>query len=83
MRVADEDQHADLLLAGLLARVAEHLADLGVAAAAGDAGHQVAERARVAYPAARAALVEAAEIDELHVEAADLGGLLEHLGLQA
>ena len=45
-RVADKNKDADLLLAGLAAGVGEDLADLGVAAAAIDAGHQVA-RARL------------------------------------
>ena len=42
----------------------------------------VVERARVDHPARGAAFVEAAEIDELHVEAADSAAACEHLALQ-
>ena len=62
--------------------MAQHLADLGVAAVAVDASHQVAEPGAVRHPARGAAFVQPAEVDELHVEPADRRRLAEHLGLQ-
>ena len=70
-RVADIDQRRHLALVALRARVAQHLADLRMAALASDARHQVAEAGAVRDPARGAAFVQAAEIDELHVEPAD------------
>jgi hypothetical protein len=60
----------------------EHLANLGRAAAAVDAGHQVGQTPRIVDPAAGPALAEAAEIDQLHIEPADRRRLVEHLRLQ-
>ncbi len=60
----------------------EHLADLREAARAGDLAHEPRERIGVADPFRRLAFVEAAEIDELHVEPADRLDGLEHVGLK-
>ncbi|ODS02811.1 hypothetical protein AUC71_13265 [Methyloceanibacter marginalis] len=60
----------------------QHFADLGMPALAMDLAHQPRQRVRIAHPAARLALVEAAEIDELHVEAADRLDRAEHLALE-
>ena len=49
---------------------------------AGDARHEARERVRVRHPFRRAALVHPAEIDELHVEPADLLDGAEHVALQ-
>ena len=56
--VADEDQHVDLLLAGLLARMGEDAADLGVAAAAvdGRSSGRAAPRASLTQRLARHSL---------------------------
>ena len=62
--------------------MAEHLADLRVAALARDLAHQPRQRVGIADPFRRLALVEAAEIDELHVEPADRLDGLEHVGLE-
>src|SRR5262245_58812459 len=54
-----------------LARGPNHLADLGVPAAAVDARHQAGEPSRLRPPGRRAAFGEPAIIDELDVEPAD------------
>jgi hypothetical protein len=54
---------------------------LGVAAAAIHRGHELGKRRWVAHPFTGAAFVEAAEVDELHVEPADAGGFGKHFGL--
>ena len=51
--VADEDQRLHALLGVFLAGVAEHLADLGVAAAAIDVAHQVRRACRCRPPSRR------------------------------
>ncbi len=61
----------------------QHLFDLGEAALAGNTGHQPREVIWIAHPARGPALAGAAEIDELHVEAADRLHRLEHPGLEA
>src|SRR3546814_20195330 len=61
--------------------MAQHLPDLRLAAQAADRRHLARERCGVGYPGAGLALAEAAVEDELHVETADRGGRLEHLGL--
>src|SRR4029079_11091297 len=68
--VADEDKDAHLLLGGFVAGVGQDPADLRVAAPAIDLRHQVAERPRIADPAACPALVETAGIGELPAGAA-------------
>ena len=80
--VADEHQRLHPLLAVFLARVAENLADLGVAAAAIDARHQRGEFLGTGDPARGAALAKPTEIDQLNIEPAGLGCLAEHIGLQ-
>ena len=80
--VADEDQGCDLAGVVLAARMGQHLADLGMAAAAIDLRHQRAEPRRLGDPGRGAAFGEAAIIDELDIEAADGGGFAEHVGLQ-
>src|SRR3546814_3777976 len=61
--------------------MAQHLPDLRLAAQAADRRHLARERCGVGYPGAGLALAEAAVEDELHVETADRGGRMEHLGL--
>ena len=73
------DQRLHLALSRIRARMGEHLADLGMAAAAVDPLHQRAEPFRLRHPAGGAAFGEPAIIDELDVEPADRGGFLEHL----
>ena len=82
-RVADEDQRPDLGAPRLVARMAQHLADLRRAAAHFDFAHQIAEPLPARDEFRGAAFVEAAEIDELHVEPAEVGGDLKHPRLQA
>ena len=60
----------------------QHLADLGVAAAAVDAAHQRGELVARRHPAGGAALGEPAEIDQLDIEPADRRRLAEHVALQ-
>ena len=60
----------------------QHLADLGVAAAAIDLAHQFRQLRAVGNPSGGAALVEAAIIDEPDIKAAECGRLAKHVGLQ-
>src|SRR5262249_60613593 len=60
----------------------EHFAHLGQPALALDLPHQLGECGWVIHPFRRLALAEAAEIDELHVETADLLDCLEHVRLK-
>src|SRR3546814_7576145 len=62
--------------------MAQHLLDLRLPAEAAHAGHQVEKLRRAGRPFAGPALAEAAIIDELHLEPAQSGRLLEHLALQ-
>ena len=55
----------------LAARFRQHLADLGIAALAIDPAHQPGELADVGDPSRRAAFIEAAIVDQPHVETAD------------
>ncbi len=80
--VADEHHRLHALLAIFLAGVAEHLADLGVAAAAIDARHQRGEFLGSRDPAGGAAFAQAPEIDQLDIEPAGACRLAEHVGLQ-
>ena len=80
--IADEHQGADFRLVVLAAGMREHLADLGMAAAAIDPRHQRAEPRRLGDPRRGAAFGKTAIIDELDIEAADGGGFAEHVGLQ-
>ena len=66
----------------LAAGVRQHLADLGVAAAAVDLAHQPRQFVAVRDPAAGAAFVQAAIIHQADIEAADRRRLAEHVGLQ-
>src|SRR5262245_10030643 len=61
----------DLGLPALALGMGEHLAHLGVAALAGDARHQPRKRLGVADPFARTGLIQPAEVDELHIKAAN------------
>ena len=71
--VADIDEGIDTLPAALSRTgVRQHLADLGVAAMAGDRVISRASASGSRDPSRRAAFTEATEIDQLHVEAADL-----------
>src|ERR1700759_3054131 len=56
--------------------------DLSMPALAADAAHQVAEPRRIRGPARRPTFGKAAEIDELHFEAADATCLREHVALE-
>ena len=80
--VADVDQRCHLALVGFGARVAQHLSDLGMPAAAIDAPHQVAQPSAVRHPARGAALVQSTKVHKLHIEPADRRRLAEHLALQ-
>src|SRR5438445_222472 len=80
--IADKDQRADPAGFCLVADVAEHLADLSVAAAAIDFRHERGEPLPARDETRGAALAEAAEINQLHVEAAEGGGRFEHAALQ-
>ena len=60
----------------------EHLADLGMAAAAVDAGHQLLQRFGVGDEFRCAALAKTAKIDQLDLERPGLADGVEHLGLQ-
>jgi len=62
--------------------VAQHPADLGVAAAAVDLFHQGGERCRLRHPPRSPAFAHAAEIDQLYVKAADRLRLQEHFALK-
>ena len=66
--VADIDQRIDLAARRLLQRMREHLADLGVAAAAVDARHQLLQRIGVGDESRRPAFAEPAKIDQLDAE---------------
>ena len=81
-RVADKDQRLDFLQLGLTLGVRQHLADLGVTAAAVDARHHFGESFGLRHPARGAAFVQPAVVQELHVEPADGRSLAEHIGLQ-
>ena len=61
---------------------ARHLADLRLAAAHPDAAHELGEPLPARDEIRRPALAEAAEVDELHIEAAKSRRGLEHPGLQ-
>src|SRR5205085_1205014 len=63
--------------------MSQHALDLGLAAEARDRTHRAVQIGGVGHPAARLAFVEAAIIDELDIEAAERGGGLEHLALNA
>jgi hypothetical protein len=80
--VADIDQRVDRLLCRLGSGVAQHLADLRVAARAIDSRHQARERVGVRHPLGGAALAGATKVDELHIEPADRLDGVEHVGLQ-
>ena len=80
--VADEHQRLHPLPGVFLAGMAQHLADLGVAAAAVDARHQFREPLACRNPARGAAFAQAAEINQLDIEPADAGRFAEHVGLQ-
>ncbi len=69
--VADIDQRGDRLFLRFPAGMGQHLADLGLAAAAVDAHHKVAQALGIADPFRRLAFAEAAKIDKLDVQAAD------------
>ena len=60
-RIADQHQRLHLALLGLAPRMREHLADLGVTAAAVDLLHQRRELPRLRHPARGAAFGQAAE----------------------
>src|ERR1043166_9399120 len=60
----------------------EDFADLGAAAAAGNPAHEAGEARAVGDPAGRATFVEAAVVNELHLEPADRRRLAEHLALE-
>jgi len=62
--------------------VLEHLADLGLAAAAVDLAHERGEAGAVRDEAGGAAFAEAAEIDQLHVEPARTRRRVEHAALK-
>src|SRR5581483_11968195 len=80
--VADVDERADRPFRRLGTHVAQHLADLRVAAGAVHPRHQRGQRVRVRNPARGAALARAAEIDELNVEPACRLHGAEHVGLE-
>src|SRR5579864_3881315 len=61
--------------------MAQHTRDLGFAADAKDRAHRSMQRLRTRQPPASLAFVEAAIEHELHVEAAQTLGRLEHLAL--
>ena len=82
-RVADENQRAHLSGFRRAHRVTEHARDLGLAADAGNGAHGAMKRRRRRQPPARLALVETAIEDQLHLEAAQARGGLEHFPLQA
>src|SRR6185312_14458083 len=80
--VADIHQRLHALFFGLVARVAEHLADLGMAATAVDRRHQLGKAVAGGNPPGGAAFAKPAKIDELDVEAAGAGRGAKHVGLQ-
>src|SRR5215831_6868817 len=80
--IAHVNEGLYLGLLGLVARMAQHLADLGVTAAAVDDFHQGGKRRGFRHPARRPAFAKAAEIDQLHIKPADRLGLQEHLALK-
>src|ERR1043165_6393713 len=81
-RIADVHQRRHLGAVGFGTRMLEHFADLRMPANAWYPPQQIAEPGAVGYPARGAAFVQPAEVDELHVEAADRTGFTEHLALQ-
>src|SRR5581483_9806089 len=80
--VADEDQRLHRRIGVLLPRVAQHLANLRVAAAAIDPPHELGEPDAGAYPCRSAALVKTAEVYELDVEPAEARRFAKHVRLQ-
>src|SRR5437763_17086984 len=82
-RIADKDQRIDALFLVLRNCVREDTLDLRLAAEARDGAHRPMQIGGGGQPAARLAFTEAAIIDELDVEAAERGGRLEHLALNA
>ena len=59
----------------------QHAADLGAPTLAANARHEPGQHGGIGGPFRGAALAEAAEIDELHVQPADASGLREHVAL--
>src|SRR5262249_36758699 len=78
---ADKNHRIDAFGPGLGQRMAQKLADLGLAAEAGDAAHQALQGLAVGKPGRRLELTKAAVIGKLDVEPAQLGRSREHLGL--
>jgi hypothetical protein len=65
-----------------VSRMAQDFADLGLSATAIDARHQARKFVTLRNPTRRTAFAQAAEIDELNVEAAYARRLAEHVRLQ-
>src|SRR5262249_2805540 len=80
--VAHEHQRLRLHLLGLAARMSKDFADLGAATATGNPAHETGEAYAVGDPAGGATFVEAAVVDELHLQPADRRRLAEHFALQ-
>src|SRR4029453_15342358 len=66
----------------LLTRVTENFADLRLAAAAIDAGHQLGQLVASRDPAGRPAFSQAAKIDQLDIDPPDASCFAEHVCLE-